>query len=299
MRRLLFFLFVLALGALSQSDFPKLDYKADPNWPQLPANTNFVETPAVTVDASENVYVFHRGDPPILVFDKNGKHLRSLGHGLFDSPHGLRIAPDGSLWAVDNAAHIVVKMDPSTGRVGMVLGRRRTAGEAENLFNQPTDVAFGANGDIYVSDGYGNSRVVQFTKDGKFIRAWGRRGVNPSEFNTPHALLLDKQSNLYVADRENFRIQIFDKDGKFQQMWTHVGSPWGLYLTKDDMLFMSDGYNNRILKLDLDGKIIGSLGEYGKLAGQLDLPHHLAVGPSGNVYVGEIINLRAQRFVPQ
>lgn len=299
MRRLLFFLFVLALGAFSQSDFPKLNYTADPAWPQLPANTNFVETPAVTVDAAENVYVFHRGDPPILVFDKNGKHLRSLGHGLFDSPHGLRVGPDGALWAVDNAAHIVVKMDAATGRVGMVLGRRRTAGESENLFNQPTDVAFGANGDIYVSDGYGNSRVVQFSKDGKFIRAWGKAGVNPGEFNTPHAVLLDNQNRLYVADRENFRIQIFDQDGKFQQMWTHVGSPWGLFLTKDDMLFMSDGYNNRILKLDLDGKIVGSLGEYGKLAGQLDLPHHLAVGPSGNLYVGEIINLRAQRFVPR
>ena len=299
MRRPLFFLFVLALAAFSQSDLPQLSYTADPDWPQLPANTNLVETPAVAVDAAENVYVFHRGDPPILVFDKNGKHSRSLGHGLFDSPHGLRVAPDGSLWAVDNGSHIVVKMDAVSGRTKMVLGRRRTAGEAETLFDRPTDVAFGPTGDIYVSDGYGNSRVVQFSEDGKFIRAWGKRGVNPGEFNTPHAVVLDKQNNLYVADRENFRIQIFDQEGKFKQMWTHVGSPWGLVLTKDDMLFMSDGYNNRILKLDLDGKILGSLGEYGKLAGQLDLPHHMAVGPSGNLYVGEIVNLRAQRFVPR
>jgi DNA-binding beta-propeller fold protein YncE len=299
MRRLLVFVFLVALAAFSQSDLPQLGYKVDPDWPQLPAGTNLVETPAVAVDAAENVYVFHRGDPPILVFDKNGKHTRSLGHGLFDSPHGLRVAPDGSLWAIDNVSNIVVKMDPSSGRVKMVLGRRRTTGEAENLFNKPTDVAFGPTGDIYVSDGYGNSRVVQYSKDGEFIRAWGKRGVNPGEFNTPHAVVLDKQNKLYVADRENFRIQIFDQEGNFQQMWTHVGSPWGLFLTRDDMLFMSDGYNNRILKLDLDGKIIGSLGEYGKLAGQFDLPHHFAVGPSGNLYVGEIVNLRAQRFLPR
>ena len=299
LRRAVFVFLVLGLVGLSESNYPKLAYEVDAAWPHLPAGWNLAETTSVSVDAQENVYVFHRGSHPIMVFDKNGTFLRSFGDGVYGSTHGLRIDDEGNIWTTDIENHVVLKMDKH-GRIRMVLGRRGVAEEAEDRFNMPTDVAIAPNGDIYVSDGYGNSRVVQLSKDGSFIRAWGKRGVGEGEFNAPHSIVLDKQGRVYVADRENFRIQVFNSEGKFLQMWDHVGSPWGLYITEDQSLFMTDGYNDRLLKLNLDGQILGSLGEHGKLPGQFELCHHLAVGPITNsIYVSEITNWRAQKFVPR
>ena len=299
LRRAVFVFLVLGLVGLSESNYPKLAYEVDAAWPHLPAGWNLAETTSVSVDAQENVYVFHRGSHPIMVFDKSGKFLRSFGDGVYGSTHGLRIDHEGNIWTTDIENHVVLKMDKH-GRIRMVLGRRGVAEEANDRFNMPTDVAIAPNGDIYISDGYGNSRVVQLSKDGSFIRAWGKRGVGPGEFNTPHSIALDKQGRVYVADRENFRIQVFDSEGKFLQMWGHVGSPWGLYITGDQSLFMTDGYNDRLLTLNLDGQILGSLGEHGKLPGQFELCHHLAVGPiTKSIYVSEITNWRAQKFVPR
>ena len=299
LRRLFLISFLAAVAALSEPNYPALSYEVDPNWPVLPAGWNLAETPAVSVDEKENVYVFHRGAHPIMVFNKDGKFLRSFGDGVYSATHGLRVDHEGNIWTTDVDHHVVLKMD-SNGRIRMVLGRKGDASEAEDRFNRPTDVAIAPNGDIYVSDGYGNSRVVQLAKDGTFIRAWGKRGVGEGEFNTPHGIALDKQGRVYVADRENFRIQIFDGDGKFLQQWNHVGSPWGLYITPDQSLYMTDGYNNRVLKLNLDGQILGSLGEHGKLPGQFELCHHLAVGPiTQSLYVGEITNWRVQKFLPR
>jgi len=222
-----------------------------------------------------------------------------LGEGIYTAAHGLHVDQEGNIWTTDIGTHVVLKMD-NTGRIRMVLGRRGQAGETNELFNQPTDVATAPNGDVYITDGYGNSRVVKLAKDGSFIRAWGKRGVGEGEFNAPHSVALDKQGNVYIADRENFRIQIFDGDGNFLRQWKHVGSPWGLAFGPDESLYMSDGYNNRILKLNRDGKILGALGKHGKLPGQLELCHHLAVGPlTGSLYVGEITNWRVQKFVPR
>ena len=172
--RLTIFIVSLTLVALSDSHLAKLAYQVDSDWPQLPVGTNFSETAGIAVDSKENVYVFHRGEDPILVFDKNGKHLRSMGHGMFSRPHGVHIDDEGNVWAVDDGSHVVVKMD-SSGRVRMVLGRLDDPAEAPDRFNRPTDIAIAANGDLYVSDGYGNSRVVKFSKDGKFLKAWGRK----------------------------------------------------------------------------------------------------------------------------
>jgi DNA-binding beta-propeller fold protein YncE len=213
-------------------------------------------------------------------------------------PHGLKFDPQGNLWAVDDGGHVVVKMD-AQGRVVMVLGRKNTPGETNDLFNRPTDIAFAPNGDFYVSDGYGNSRVVKFTKDGKFVRAWGTKGAGDGQFNLPHSVAVDKRGRVYVGDRENRRMQVFDADGKFLTQWKHVGSPWGIYITEDESLFMCDGYNNRILKVSLDGKIAGAVSGPGKLPGELDFAHHMTVGPSGALYVAEIKNWRAQKFAPK
>jgi hypothetical protein len=287
----------VAAIAAAQANWPKLSYKSDPNWPTLPPGWTFEETPGVAVDKREHVFVFHRGPHSIIEFDKDGNVVRSWGDGVFVRPHALEFDPEGNLWAVDDQGHMVVKMDDK-GRVRMVLGRKNTKGEGNDTFNRPTDIAFGLNGDVYISDGYGNSRVVQYTKDGKFVRTWGKKGSGEGEFNLPHGIAVDKRGRVYVGDRDNRRMQVFDANGKFIGQWKNVGSPWGVVITEDDKLFLCDGYNNRILKTDLSGEVLGVLGGFGKLPGLLDYSHHLALGPSGNIYVAEIKNWRVQKFAP-
>ena len=279
----------------SSSTTPPLRYRAESNWPSLPAGWNFGEAEAAAVDAEGNVYVFHRGAHPIVVFDVRGKYLRSFGDGLFVGPHGLRIDRDANLWAADSEAHIVVKMDLS-GRVRMVLGRRGQSGESDDLFNQPTDVAVASNGDIYVTDGYGNSRIVKFASDGRFLHSWGAPGSGQSEFNWPHSIVIDREGRIYVADRRNNRIQIFDAGGNFLDQWTHVGTPMGLALTADQSLFMTEGSANRVLELSLEGKILGWFGEKGKLPGQFNICHQLGVDALRNLYIAEVANWRVQKL---
>jgi DNA-binding beta-propeller fold protein YncE len=285
-----------ALAALAQSNWPKLNYVADPNWPKLPAGWTFEETVDVAVDAREHAFVFHRGPHSLIEFDKAGGVVRSWGDGIYVRPHGLKFDREGNLWAVDDQGHVVVRMD-AQGRVRMVLGRKNTKGETKDLFNRPTDIAFTANGDFYVSDGYGNSRVVKFNKNGEFLTTWGKKGKGEGEFDLPHAVAVDKAGLVYVGDRDNRRMQIFDSNGKFITQWKHVGSPWGIVITEDQSLFMCDGYNNRILKLNLKGEVLGVLSSFGKLPGQIDYSHHLAIGPTGDIYVAEIKNWRVQKFV--
>ncbi|MGH8247045.1 MAG: peptidyl-alpha-hydroxyglycine alpha-amidating lyase family protein, partial [Gammaproteobacteria bacterium] len=224
--RSLIVLLIACASALAQSHPPVLSYRVETEWPKLPAGWTFQETPGVSVDAREHVYVFHRGEHSIMEFDRAGNLVRSWGDGVYIRPHAVRVDPAGNLWAVDDGGHIVVKMD-AMGRVRMVLGRKGSKGETKELFDRPTDIAFAPNGDFYVTDGYGNSRVVKFSKDGRYLTAWGKKGTTVGEFNTPHSIAVDKQGRVYVGDRENYRMQIFDDNGKFLKEWKHVGSPWG------------------------------------------------------------------------
>ncbi|MCX6619675.1 MAG: peptidyl-alpha-hydroxyglycine alpha-amidating lyase family protein [Acidobacteria bacterium] len=306
-----------SLAVLSaQAPIPPLGYRVAPEWPQLPPGWNFQETAATAVDTrNSHVYVIHRGQHPVMEFDQDGRFLRSFGDGLFERPHAIRIDAEGFIWTVDDGAHTVLKLDAS-GRVRMVLGRWKAPSSAvapvetppswairtitdQDLlkFNRPTDVAFDPAGNIYVADGYGNSRVVKFSREGKFLREWGRRGREPGEFNTPHAIAVDQRGRVYVADRENYRVQVFDGDGKFLHQWRNLGSPWGLQITPQQELYMADGYNGRVLKLTLDGAIVGTFGSMGKLPGQLLFVHHLSVAPDHSVYTAEILNWRPQKFV--
>ena len=296
MLRCLIPLILLPGLVLAQSDVPKLDYQVDPDWPQLPAGWILGETAAVTVDAREHVYIFHRGPHPIIEFDRAGQFVRSWGDGSFQRPHGIRIDPEGNIWAIDSGAHVVVKMN-AQGRVQMVLGRFGHPGEGPDRFNGPTDVAVTPGGEFYVSDGYGNKRIAKFTRDGRFLFEWGRQGSGEGGFALPHGLAVDKQGRVYVADRENRLIQIFDGDGKFIKQWDHVGAASGFALTEDEFLFVAAG--SRIFKLNLEGKILGVFGKPGKLAGEMAGVHHLAVSPSGDIYTAELAGWRAQRFVPK
>ena len=178
------------------------------------APLNAGEASGVAVNSEGHIFLFQRVAPMLAEYDQSGRFLRSMGEGLFTHPHGLRIDRDDNVWTTDDDNHLVLKLSPE-GRVLLVLGRRNMAAEADWLFNQPTDVAFGRNGEIYVADGYGNSRVVKFDRTGKFIKAWGTYGTGPGEFNLPHSIAVDARGRVYVGDRENRRIQIFDDDGQF------------------------------------------------------------------------------------
>ena len=267
----------LAAGAARGAEFERLPYTVDPDWPHLPDGWNLQETPGVAVDAKDHVYLFHRGEHPIIELTPEGSVVRSWGEGMFIRPHAIRVDPQGAIWVVDNDTHQVLKMD-SSGRVRMVMGRKGQSGEGPDLFNRPTDVAFAADGSFYVSDGYGNSRVAKFAADGTFITAWGTKGNAP-------------------GDRENYRLQVFDPHGKFIEQWMHAGSPWGLALSRDNALFFADGHNNRIMKVGLDGAVKGYISSGGKTPGRVDFAHHVAVDSRDNVYVAEIKNWRVQKFV--
>jgi len=292
------FLVPSAPESRGQANWPALPYTVVPDWPALPDGWNLGETASVAVDGDDNVYVFNRSPHPLIQFDPAGKFRRSLLEGMITSAHGVRIDSYGNIWAVDVKGHTVLKLNPA-GRVAMVLGRRDVAGESDTNFNQPTDVAVAPNGDFYVTDGYGNSRVMKFSKDGDLLLKWGKKGAGPGEFNLPHAVVLDARGQVYVADRENNRVQIFTPEGRFVKEWTGLGSPWGLAITPKQEIFMSDGKNNRVLKLSLEGRVLGVLGGPGKKPGQFAYAHHLTVSKRGEIYVAEILNWRVQKFVPR
>jgi DNA-binding beta-propeller fold protein YncE len=272
----------------------RAEYRVDQNFPQLPEGVRLAGVSGVA-PSKEYVYVFHRGADPVLVFEPSGKFVRSFGRGLFRSAHGLRLDPENHLWTTDNADHVVIKFDLN-GKALLTLGERGVAGEDERHFNKPADIAFGENGSVFVADGYGNSRVVKFDKDGKFVRAWGKKGKGEGEFNLPHAVRVDSKGLLYVGDRENDRVQVFDQDGKFVRQFGGF-APFGLFITPGDELFVADGRAHRALRMTLEGKVLETWGKRGPEAGNFFLPHGIAVAPDGAVYVTEIDGKRVQKFV--
>ena len=302
---LLLFGLTIAVGSTAQvgspaNEFqpvPELAYRVEPAFFSDRRHLNAGEASGVAVNSKGQIFLFQRVEPMLAEYDRNGRFLRSIGQGLFTHPHGLRIDRDDNIWITDDESHLVLKLSPEGG-VLLVLGRRNMAAEATWLFNQPTDIAFGRNGEIYVADGYGNSRIVKFDRSGKFMKAWGRYGTGPGEFNLPHSVAVDEQGRVYVGDRENQRIQIFDEDGKFLTQWTGVGYPYGLTITPDQHVWMVDGGFNRIIELDPNGTILGAIGEPGHDSGQLAWGHFLTITSDRKILVADVLNWRFQAFVP-
>jgi sugar lactone lactonase YvrE len=225
-------------------------YRAVENWAQLPANIQWSQVISVDPDAHGNIWVFHRSEPNILEFDPSGKLIKSFG-ARFVQAHGLAIDRDGNIWVTDaqgkdGKGQQVFKFSPD-GKVLMTLGKAGVAGTGPDTFNGPSDVVIAANGDIFVADGHGentNARIVKFSKDGKFIKSWGKKGSGPGEFDTPHSMAMDSKGRIFVADRANNRIQIFDQDGKFIDQWKQFGRPSGIYISKDDTLYSTDSQSD-------------------------------------------------------
>lgn len=274
---------------------PLPDYRPVPNWAKLPDGVKLGAVSAVATDARDRVYVAHRGKQPILVFNADGSFVRSWGDEHLDTPHGIRVDTEGNVWLTDMTSHRVLKFSPE-GKLLLALGKRGVPGNTPDRFNRPTDVAVQPCGDFYVSDGYGNARVMKFSRDGKLLMQWGRKGTSTGEFNLPHAICLDERGKVYVGDRENNRVQVFDAEGKFQTQWRAGGAPYGLFL-REHRLFVADARAHRINVLDLEGKSVGRWGEPGKGLGQFDTPHMLCVDSTGAVYVAEVGNRRVQKFV--
>jgi DNA-binding beta-propeller fold protein YncE len=302
MRKILAFAFLLSclcpLHAQLKSG-PPLPHRLVPDWPHLPKGWNFGECSGVAVDRHDNVWVFNRGAHPIIQFDSNGTMLQAWNAEMVKSAHGIRVDPDGNIWAIDVKGNTILKFDPE-GRLLLVLGGVRGApgnNDSKDAYNEPTNVAFAPNGDFFISDGYVNSRVVKYNQDGDYLLQWGRRGTGDGEFNLVHDIVLDSAQRVYVADRTNQRVQIFDVNGRFLGKWTDIGAPWGLdYVAREQAIYMCDGLNDRVVKLNLEGQILGVLGSAGKAPGKFSFPHQIAVDSTGAIYVAEIKNWRVQKF---
>lgn len=258
----------------------------------MPDGWKFGRVSAVTTDSKGEVYVFHRGKraDPVIVFDAKGNYLRSWGRGEFGNPHGIRVDRDDNVWTVDNGDHTVQKWTRE-GKLLLTLGTKGKQGADQNTFYRPTDIAFAPNGDFYVTDGYGNSRVVRFSKDARYLLSWGKKGTGQGEFNTPHSVAVDSKGTVYVSDRENNRIQIFDANGKFLRQWTHLGATQNVYITPQDEMWIITHRNNienltydtlagRIMRIDLaTGRILGSMESPG---------HWIHVSRAGEIFIGSL-----------
>ena len=262
-------------------------YRIVPNWGTLPNGEAWGEVPGMAIDARGTIYAFHRSEPPIVQLDRDGHILKQWGEKQFAWPHGIRVDRFGNLWITDGQARNGIGQQvfkySADGKLLMTLGTRGVRGAGPDTFGGPCDVAVAANGDIFVADGHFNARIVKFDKNGTFIKAWGKKGDAPGEFNLPHTLVIDSRGRLLVGDRSNNRIQIFDQDGNFIDQWTQFGTPSGMYITPDDTLYVVD-YNVK------KGVFIGSAKD-GSVKYKLDdaVAEGVAVDKDGNIYVGETV----------
>ena len=280
-------------------------YEVTENWAQLPDGWSFKEVAAVGVDAHDNVYAFNRGEHPMMVFDRNGNFLRSWGEGMFPRAHGLTLAPDDTLFCTDDGDHTVRKCTLD-GTVLFTLGMsgKPAAFMSGNPFNRCTHVAIDPrNGDFYVSDGYGNARVHKYSPEGKLLFSWGESGTDPGQFNIAHNIATDKEGWVYVADRENHRIQVFDANGKFETQWVNMARPSGLYIDQaSDTTYIGEigaaiGANaearqlgSRVSIYSTKGELLARLGDKppGEAPGQFISPHGISIDSHGDIYVGEV-----------
>lgn len=345
--------------SFAQQSVPEIKFRAQMDFFKLPPDVYFGEAAGVAVNSKGHVFVFSRGNTTgpaygaaaaqLLEFDGDGKYVREIGHHLYawSFAHAVKVDKQDNIWVADKGSDMVIKFSPE-GRVLMVFGRKQEASDEgtgplkhvkppvppiDGEFRQDTDMAWDAAGNTYISDGYINSRVAKIDKGGNWIKSWGEPGTGPGQFNTPHSIAVDNSGSVYVADRGNGRIQVFDGDGKYlREIHINVpydhrihpwlgnspsevpatseapaplnktmrnGSPWAICITPapHQVLYAADGYPGRIYKLTLDGKVLGVFGRSGHGPGQFGWIHELAC-PSENVlYAAELLNWRVQRLI--
>jgi sugar lactone lactonase YvrE len=290
---------------LIPEDAPPLDFVAVPDAVSIPAGTTMGAAAAVAFDPKGHLYVLTRGAQAFFEFDENGAFVRAFGDKMFTRSHGLRIDQDGNLWATDVGGHVVVKLNPA-GEVLLTLGTRGQAGEWNEaaglrLLNQPNDVAIAANGDVFVVQGHtpgarGDARVLKFDKTGKFLTSWGGKGTGPGQFDVAHGAAIDAKGLLWVMDRENQRIQVFDAEGTFVREMKYKGLPCSVAIGRD-RVYMVNGFAGQLVQLDLAGKVLAATGRPGKALGEFGEAHFLAISPKGDLYVADSVNGALVKFV--
>ena len=344
-------LMVLSGAALfAQQPVPEIRYDADANFLKLPPDLYLGEAAGVAVNSQGHIFVFSRGNSTgpaygataaqVLEFGRDGKYIREIGKNLYawSFAHAVRVDKDDNIWAVDKGSDMIVKFDPE-GHVVMLFGRKKEASDENSgpwthvnpprpavngQFRQPTDVTWDPAGNIFISDGYINSRVAKYDRNGEWVKQWGQPGKGQGEFNTPHSIAADAKGNIYVADRGNRRIQVFDPDGTFlreikinvpaprdAQPWMgnppgpdaaptmQPGSPWAICITPGptQYLYSSDAFPGRVYKLSLDGKVLGMLGRTGRQPKEFGWIHELACPSEHELYVAELLNWRVQKLL--
>jgi len=318
----LLYLAISLLCSAQEKTVPEIPYESVPNLLKLPPDLYLGEAAGVAVNSKGHIFVYTRSaQTRLFEFDAKGTFVHEIGKDLygFSFAHVVRIDKDDNIWCVDEGANMVIEFDPQ-GRVVMLFGRKPEAVEggalpppgltppapppafasfAHRLFNRPTDIAWDAAGNSFISDGYGNSRVVKFDKDGNWVKEWGKRGTAQGEFHTLHSIATDAKGNVYVGDRENNRIQVFDGEGNFLKEWTGAGAPWAICITPGpkQVLYTSDSVAGRIYKLDLDGNILGEFGKDGKRLRQFGWVHEISCPSENTLFVAELLNWRVQKLI--
>ena len=344
-------LLLLAPLLSAQPSVPEIAFDSIPEFLKLPAGMNFGEVPGVAVNSRGHVFVFTRSNTAggsaygpaaaqLLEFGPKGEFLREIGKGLYawSEAHSVRIDKDDNIWAIDKGSDMVIRFNPA-GRVMMTFGRRSESADegakpwghpdpplrpSEGLFRQPTDVAWDSSGNIYITDGYVNSRVAKYDKNGDWITSFGDKGTGPGQFRIPHAIVVDRNNNLYVADRTNRRIQVFDTEGKFLRQFSIdvppvpgtravngntpngaalaavSGAPNSMCITPgpNQVLFVGEStFPGRVFKVSLEGKVLGVIGRSGRQLKQFSGVHQLACPSETEVYAAETSNWRVQKLI--
>ncbi len=307
----------------TSQDAATAGYHVVHGWPQLPPGRDLGEVSGVSVDTAGNVLVFHRNErswpadnvlsldpitaPTVTVFDsRTGAIVAEWGSNAFAMPHGLTVDAQDNVWLTDVALQQVFKYSHD-GRLLMTLGERGVAGNDSAHFDLPTKVAVAPDGSFYVSDGYVNTRVMKFSPSGEFQFQWGTPGTGPGEFDLVHSVSLDTEGRVYVSDRSNARVQVFDSTGKFLSQWSgaEIGRPYDVAIGPDGAAFIADGGDqpdappdrSALVVAQHDGTVTERVGRWGNHDGQFEIAHDIAVGPDGAVYVGDITGKRIQKFV--
>jgi DNA-binding beta-propeller fold protein YncE len=298
----------------------RLEFDVVRGWERLPDGWFFTDVVGVAVDSLDRVYLFCRGDHPVVVFDKEGRFLDAWGEGAFVRPHGIYISDRDEIFLVDDAAHSVFKYDAEGNRLLHIGGTPSDTGfergkspvmRAAGPFNEVTNVALGPDGRIYAADGYGNARVHCFSPEGELLFSWGEQGNDFGEFNMPHGIEVDRRGQVYVCDRENSRVQIFSPEGEFLRLWDWVGRPTDIFIDAQETVYIAElgfelartslhfrnrfyappGHESiaRVTVCTPDGEIVARIGgEQALLPGNFIAPHGLWVDREGSLYVGEV-----------
>ena len=310
---------LLLLGAAvsaQQPSAPEIPFESVPNPIMLPPDIHLGEAAGVALNSRGHIFVYTRSRrTQLFEFGPDGKFIREIGKDLygFEFAHTVRVDKDENIWCVDEGSNMVIKFNPE-GRVVMLLGRKWEAVEGppehpdpgapppqarDGYFARPTDITWDPAGNSYVSDGYINSRIAKVDRHGAWVKSWGQRGAAQGELNTPHTIAADAKGNVYVGDRGNRRIQVFDGEGTFLKQFTNVEAPWAICITPGpaQVLYSSDAVSGRIFKLDLDGHLLGWLGTFGKQPKEFGWIHEIACPSENELYVGELLNWRVQKLL--